>query len=328
MFVIGFSALLVSCVPFHSSLAPSILTLNPSPTDIIIPSLTYTPIETIPSLTSTSEIPTATSTPACDPTLNFCISDGHFFFHRPIFLPYRMTAEMSYLFGETEDGHLEPHHGIDLPNATGTPVAAVADGTVVFADSDRKNLVGPYTDFYGNVIVIQHSLDGIGQPVYSLYGHLSEIGVAAGQAVQAGEEIGKVGLTGIAMGSHLHFEVRLGENTYDASSNPYLWLIPLDGTGVIAGRVVDEQGNLLHLTNIKIQYFASDTSHPSSTLTVETYGPEKDHVISDPSLQENFAVGDLTAGKYRIGVDADYQLYQRWVDVDAGKLTYVEIVVK
>jgi murein DD-endopeptidase MepM/ murein hydrolase activator NlpD len=328
MFVVALTTLLVSCGSFHSSLSTSALVMKPSPTDIIIPSLSYTPFEIIPSLTPTSEIPTATSTPTCDASLNFCISDGHFFFHRPFFLPYRMTPEMSYLFGETEDGHLEPHHGIDIPNATGTPVAAAADGTVVLADSDRKNLVGPYTDFYGNVIVIQHSLDGIQQPVYSLYGHLSEISVVAGQAVQAGEEIGRVGLTGIAMGSHLHFEVRLGENTYDASSNPYLWLIPLDGTGVIAGRVVDEQGNMLHLTNIKIQYYPSDTSQPNSTLTVETYGPEKDHVISDPSLQENFAVGDLTAGRYKISFDADYQLYQRWVDVDAGKLTYVEFVVK
>ena len=85
---------------------------------------------------------------------------------------------------------------------------------------------------------------------------------------------------------------------------------------------------MLHLTNIKLQYYHSDASQPSSTLTVETYAPEKDHVISDASLQENFAVGDLKAGKYRIAVDADYQLYQRWIDVQAGKLTYVEFVTK
>ncbi len=326
LFVIVITTMLVSCKPVQSSLIPYSLFAVSSPTENVIPS--NTPILVTSLTTSTPETPTATPTPACDPSLTFCILDGHFFFHRPIFLPYRMTAEIAYLFGSTEDGKLGPHHGIDLPNATGTPVAAVADGTVVFAGSDRKNLVGPYTDFYGNVIIIQHSIDGIQQPVYSLYGHLSEVGVMPGQMVKAGELIGRVGSTGIAMGSHLHFEVRVGENAYDASSNPYLWLIPLGGTGVIAGRVVDEQGNMLHLTNIKIQFYPPDTSQPSSTLLVETYGPEKDHVISDFSLQENFAVGDLVAGKYRIAVDADYQLYQRWVEVQAGKLTDVEFVVK
>ena len=323
-FFIILAALLVSCNSVQSPLISySVLT---DPTATAYPS--STPTLEIPSATSTPKIPTATPTPDCDPSSTFCVSDGHFLFHRPIFLPYRMTAEIAYLFGSTEDGKLEPHHGIDLPNATGTPVAAVADGTVVFAGSDRKNLVGPYTDFYGNVIVIQHNLAGIGQPIYSLYGHLSDVGVSTGETVQAGELIGRVGSTGIAMGSHLHFEVRVGENTYDASSNPYLWLIPLGGTGVIAGRVVDEQGNMLHLTNIKIQYYASDTSQPSSTLQAETYGPEKHHVISDAGLQENFAVGDLTAGKYRIAIDADYQLYERWIEVRSGKLTYVEFVVK
>jgi len=248
--------------------------------------------------------------------------------HRPIFLPYRMTAERSYLFGETEDGKLEPHHGIDLPNATGTPVAAAADGTVVFAGSDRKNLVGLFTDFYGNVIVIQHSFPGIQEPVYSLYGHLSVVSVVVGETVTAGELIGRVGSTGIAMGSHLHFEVRVGANAYDASSNPYLWLTPLGGTGVISGRVADGQGKLLYLNNVRVQFYPSDIGQPSLTLQVETYAPEKNHVISDADLKENFAVGDLTAGKYRISFEGDDKLYERWVEVQAGKLTFVDFIVK
>ncbi len=235
---------------------------------------------------------------------------------------------MSYLFGETEGGTLEPHHGIDLPNASGTPVGAAADGSVVFAGSDRKVLVGPYANFYGNVVVVQHSFAGIDQPVYSLYGHLSEIDVTVGQTVHAGELIGRVGLSGIAMGSHLHFEVRLGENTYAHSSNPALWLIPLKGTGAIALRIVDQQGNLLRQTNIKIQDDPSDANHPASTLQVETYGPEKNHVLSDADLQENFAVGDVSAGKYKISFSDAYLPYTREIEVQPGKLTYVEFVVK
>ena len=323
IFLIVLSALLTSCNSVQPSLISFSLFADPTATPVPF----NTPTLGIPSVTSSPEIPTATPTPDCDPSSTFCILDGHFFFQRPISPPGRVTADNSYLFGTTEYGAHEPHHGIDLSNATGTPVLAVADGTVVFAGSDSKNPVGPYTDFYGSVVIIQHSIDGMQQPVYSLYGHLSEVDVVLGQMVQAGELIGRVGSTGIAMGSHLHFEARLGENTYDNSINPALWLIPLDGKGVIAGRVADTHGNMLYLTNIRLQFYPADKVQPNFAMQVETYAPEEDHVRSDANLQENFAIGDLTAGKYRIAFEAG-GLYDRWVDVQSGKLTYVEFVVK
>ena len=88
------------------------------------------------------------------------------------------------------------HGGIDLAAPTGTPVMAAADGIVDFAGADR---------LYGNYVVLRH---GNGQQTY--YGHLSafEDGLKAGQAVQQGQRIGKVGSTGQSTGPHLHFEVR------------------------------------------------------------------------------------------------------------------------
>ena len=157
--------LLTSCSSVQSPLAPnSGLT---SPTAIVAifdPSATQTMV--IPISPPTLEDPTATATPVCDPATTFCILDGHFFFQRPIAPPNRVTWENSYLFGSTEQGTHDPHHGVDLPNATGTPVLAVADGTVVFAGGDDKNPVSPWKDFYGNVVIILHSLPGIPTPIY------------------------------------------------------------------------------------------------------------------------------------------------------------------
>jgi murein DD-endopeptidase MepM/ murein hydrolase activator NlpD len=84
-----------------------------------------------------------------------------------------------------------PHAGIDFPTAAGTPVFASQSGKVVLAE----NLY-----YSGNTVVLDH-----GYGIYTLYAHLSEIGVSPGAMVKAGEEIGKVGATGRVTGPHLHW---------------------------------------------------------------------------------------------------------------------------
>lgn len=84
-----------------------------------------------------------------------------------------------------------PHAGVDFPSAAGTPVYAAQSGKVVLAE----NLY-----YSGNTVVIDH---GFG--IYTLYAHLSEIGVHAGDPVEASAEIGKVGATGRVTGPHLHW---------------------------------------------------------------------------------------------------------------------------
>jgi len=84
-----------------------------------------------------------------------------------------------------------PHAGVDFPAASGTPVYAAQSGKVVLAE----NLY-----YSGNTVVIDH---GFG--IYTLYAHLSEIGVHAGDPVEVSVEIGKVGATGRVTGPHLHW---------------------------------------------------------------------------------------------------------------------------
>lgn len=88
----------------------------------------------------------------------------------------------------------QPHTGADYATPVGTPVLAVADGTVVVA----KDMF-----FEGNAVFIDH-----GDGLISMYFHLSEIKVQAGQEVKKGHTLGPVGSTGRATGPHLFFGVR------------------------------------------------------------------------------------------------------------------------
>ena len=84
-----------------------------------------------------------------------------------------------------------PHGGVDFPAVTGTPVHAAQSGRVALAEE---------LYFSGNTVVVDHGLG-----IYTFYGHLSEISVKVGDAVEAGAVLGKVGATGRVTGPHLHW---------------------------------------------------------------------------------------------------------------------------
>lgn len=107
------------------------------------------------------------------------------------------------------------HTGVDWATPTGTPVKAVADGTVLFEDwaknlprtswADRWYLTGGgyagITTDAGIVVVIDHG------GCLSISAHLSETKLHKGDKVTRGQEIGKTGATGYVTGPHLHFEI-------------------------------------------------------------------------------------------------------------------------
>jgi murein DD-endopeptidase MepM/ murein hydrolase activator NlpD len=94
-----------------------------------------------------------------------------------------------------------PHAGIDYRAPQGAPVRAANRGRVALA----RELF-----FTGNTVVIDH---GFG--LFTLYVHLSYMGVRRGAMVDKGEVIGRVGMTGRATGPHLHFAVRVADARID-----------------------------------------------------------------------------------------------------------------
>jgi len=89
------------------------------------------------------------------------------------------------------------HRGVDYAAPTGTPVKATANGTVSFAGTQRG---------YGKLIILKHS-----GPYETAYGHLSRFasGLKNGARIKQGDIIGYVGMTGMATGPHLHYELRV-----------------------------------------------------------------------------------------------------------------------
>ncbi|MBR1811438.1 MAG: M23 family metallopeptidase [Clostridia bacterium] len=93
----------------------------------------------------------------------------------------------------------EQHKGVDIAAASGTPIKAVMGGVVSDVD---------YTPGRGNFLIIDHGETDEGS-VQTLYQHCSEILVAQGTVVRAGETIALVGSTGDSTGPHLHLEYRV-----------------------------------------------------------------------------------------------------------------------
>lgn len=119
-------------------------------------------------------------------------------------LMWPVTGPLTSLFGVRPDG--QPHFGIDIAAHHGESIRAAGAGRVVFA--------GPAGTF-GLLVILDH-----GDGLQTYYAHCSEITVAYGDRVTAGEIIARVGNTGRSFGPHLHFEVRWHGQPFD----PLLYL--------------------------------------------------------------------------------------------------------
>lgn len=117
------------------------------------------------------------------------------------------------------DGHPEwykrfglfAHNGLDYAAPMGTPVLAAHVGAVQ---------IGNDPGGYGNYVKV------IGARMTTLYAHLSQVTVSAGQRVQAGDELGLVGSTGNSTGPHLHFGLKIKGIRNAAYKD---WLDPMIG---------------------------------------------------------------------------------------------------
>ena len=120
----------------------------------------------------------------------------------------KINNEFGYRRNPFNGRGYEFHSGMDIDGESGDFVAAPANGTISKAD---------WVGGYGNLVEVDH-----GNGIKTRYGHLSRIGVLAGDTVQRGQIIGLIGSTGRSTGPHLHYEVRLN----DKPINPRRFLPP------------------------------------------------------------------------------------------------------
>jgi septal ring factor EnvC (AmiA/AmiB activator) len=123
-------------------------------------------------------------------------------------LPWPARGRVRIAFGRHKHPRFETytlHNGIEIDAPVDTPVKAVHDGTVAFADQ----FLG-----YGLMVILDH-----GGKNHTLYAHLAETRVKPGQHVAAGDVVGTVGASGVE-GPGLYFELRSQGKPQD----PQEWL--------------------------------------------------------------------------------------------------------
>lgn len=242
--------------------------------------------------------------------------NDHFYFVRPVATDEVNWPLSSYRYGGIFFAPDAPHTGVDIVVGEGTPVYAAGPGQVVWAGTGLLFGDNNQDDPYGFAVAIEHDFGWDNKPLYTLYAHLSEVLVEKGAYVETGDLIALSGDTGMTTAPHLHFEVRVGTNNFYETLNPELWLAPPQGWGVIVGRLTDGIGEPLLkqeviLTNMDTGQEWRGKSY-GSIFTVN----------GDPFYNENFAISDLPAGSYRIQIPYFGYMYQQFVEVHPGQVSY------
>ncbi len=240
----------------------------------------------------------------------------HFYFTRPFAANEVGWPVEDYRYGGSyfED---VVHSGMDIKMPVGTPVLAAGAGKVVWSGyglfSGRYNPDDPY----GNSVMIRHSFGHNGALLYTVYAHLDRVDVERDQYVEAGDLIGLSGETGITSGPHLHFEVRLDEEGkgFFSTRNPELWLVPPQGWGVLAGRVMNTGGR-------KVEGQLVIVRPPQGEHFWRANSYHRGYINSDPYYQENLVVSDLPAGRYEIVINYLSRIYTHEIEIYPGLVSY------
>ncbi len=308
-------------------------TLTPTNTHTPTPTLTSTPTKTpTPIAKDCSQAPlrpeyrhyylSGTPWPVPDPT----VPGEHFWLERPFPGNGRFLINQSFPYGYDNNNRLLLHNGVDSAEKLGTPLLAVADGTVIIAQDDENDWFGWRCNWYGHLVVIQLDQTWLGQPVYVLYGHVLNITVTAGQRVHQGDQVAEVGFGGAALAPHLHLEVRVGQNAFGATHNPMLWLRPPETRGLLVGRLIDPlgrpwQGVRLDLVNDKGEIVATTWSYVDDPLDIVKINP-------DERWAENFVFSDVRPGSYVLYTKLQGVEYRLPVEIVGGQIQFAEITTE
>lgn len=322
-------------------------TTAPPPTETALPP-TFTPAAAATQTATAVPAPTETPTPepalACPdppplkpvydryflspdgwPQPDAAASEPHFWLAKPLPGGGRLLFNQTYPYGYDGNGRYLLHNGVDTAEVLGTPVLAVADGTVIVAQADADAWFGWRCDWYGHLVIIELDETWRGRPLYVLYGHVLNINVAVGDRVQRGDPVAEIGVGGAAVAPHLHFELRVGANRFDSTRNPMLWFDPGPTRGVIAGRLVDPQGRPWQGVTVTLIPQETDPEF----INTWTYMDDPLHLINpDEGLAENFVFADVKPGAYELYVKLQGVEYRQSVTVTAGALTQVELVTE
>lgn len=244
----------------------------------------------------------------------------HYWLTRPFTSSAQIWASPSYPYGSNGDGRYLVHHGADFPNPEGTPILAGADGVVVFAGEDDSHVLGPWKHFYGRAVVIRLDRTYAGQQVYVLYGHVRRALVQKGERVTRGQVIAEVGQEGIALGPHLHLEVRLGRNDYTATVNPEFWLEPMANHGTLVGRLGRADGRVWH--NARVFVYRVRNGRSRYWTTIPTYLSEPG-IRPDPLWGENWLLTDVPAGEYILEAQVPGHRFRERVRLKGGDTLFI-----
>ena len=317
---IGPTAVPVELPAFSLVELPPTMSPTETPQEEVLAAAQLMPSQTPPPTEEPTATPQPTFTP---PALPFTSTNEHYWLRRPIAEGGTVWTDKAYPYGGTRGGTLRPHHGVEFYVPSGTEVLAAASGIVRVAGPDDENLYGPHNDFYGNLVVIELDTQFLGQPVFNLYGHLSEIFVAEGQHVDSQEIIALSGASGVAAGAHLHFEVRVGQNDYGSTRNPLLWLYPFPEHGTVVGTVAWPSSELVQGATLYLRRVDASSKYAETT----SYANDPDALNPDEGWQENFAFDDVEAGYYEIEVRRGTKKIKEEFWVYPYRTSFVEITL-
>lgn len=324
--------------PTASSTASITPTPTPQETDVLLEALftptqtptlekTATPSPTLPSLAFEIPSPTPTTTdeavlrPPAYPIPWALSSHDHFYFSRPIAAKDVRLSLVNYRYGDVlfED---YIHTGIDIPTEMRIPILATGDGKVAWAGYGLYLGGTREDDPYGIAVVIKHSFGYQGQSLFTVYAHLDEALVSTGDTVSTGDMIGLAGNTGESTGPHLHFEVRVGQNNFFSTVNPTLWTVPPQGWGILAGQIKTSGGRPLEGQSVYIhtRLDVENEEVEDELRIVKSY--TLDGINADPYYQENFVLGDLPAGYYRVNIPYIWTVFTKVIEIRPGEITY------